>query len=158
MAKQRSNKPSIPEPPFQPIPCPACGSIDMRLGQTVSITKQEIADDAGWIVAGRLKLFRCMHGQCGNCGYLVEAIRQEIPTSYPNLACPKCSHTSFMKYAVNKFDLESNPPSFTARVSCTHCGKKSVLSRLISKLNVWAIKEVEFSFPGTKIKVGKSAA
>jgi hypothetical protein len=74
------------------------------------------------------------------------------------MACPKCNEVKYLTYAVNKIALEDKPPSFTARILCGHCGKKSIFSRLVSKLKVWSIKEVEIAFPGTKIKVVKGAA
>ena len=161
MKRQRASTSAatpVPDPPFDPIPCPMCGSIGMRIGQTVAVTTQEKLDDAGWLVAGRLKLFRCMHGQCGNCGYLAETIRQQIPISYRSIACPKCEQLDHLTYAINRIDLETKPPSFTARILCTYCGKRSVFSRLVSTLKVWSIREVEFGFPFPKIKLAKSGA
>lgn len=147
-----STIPAIVPLPFESIPCPKCQSIEMRLGESLELNSVKKSDDSEWILAGHMKLFRCMHGQCCNCGFIIEAIRQEIPVTYPELIkCPKCVLTTHLKYEVNQVELGANPAKFVVRVSCLNCGKQSRFSRLMKKL--WSIVEIELSFLGAKVKV-----
>jgi hypothetical protein len=152
MASTKSKTVRPVTPPFSPIPCPKCRSTAMEVGPTVSLVSSKTkSDEPGWLTTGNVRLIRCFHGRCCNCGYEAEAIRQEIPIRYVNEKCPKCGESSQFTCEVEELQLEGESYRFSAIVRCLHCKRQSRFSKALRKL--WSIAKLKVSAFGVEVEV-----
>ena len=148
-----SSKKSGTSPPFDPMQCPSCGSSDVQMGQTVSVGKIKKISESAWQADGKVKLVRCLHGLCRNCGLVFDAIKQDIPVQFSSLRCPTCDKAKDLKGEILELEQTGEAYKFVAVFTCAHCGKRKAVKKVLKYL--WSIVRVKVSLTGVELELDK---
>jgi hypothetical protein len=128
----------------------------MEVGQTVSVKKLTANSETSWQADGAVKLIRCLHGRCCNCGMVLDAIKQEVPVQFIGILCRKCKKADHLDCETQMIELEAGTYKFSAVLTCSRCAKVSKVWKLLKKL--WSVTSLKVSITGIEVAFDKKAS
>ena len=141
---------------FEVVQCPMCKSTAMEVGETLTLESFDRKDSSSWGVGGEVRLIRCFHGRCCNCGSILDTIKQAIPVQCPSLRCPTCGNAERIKCDIQELKLIGAAYKFVIVAACTHCRWITRFTKLLK--GIWSVTRIKIGVTGIEIEKSDTSA